>query len=216
MFQQLLNATLETLLMVLVAGGGALLLGGALGLLLYTTAPGRFFEQAWVYRIVGIVVNITRSIPFIILMIALIPFTRWVVGTPIGTVAAMVPLTLGAAPFFARIAESAFAEVSEGLIESIIAMGATPMQVIRYCLLLEAMPSLVRGLTITLIALVGYSAMAGVVGGGGLGALAYHYGYQRFDTEVMLLTTVILLVMVQVFQLLGDLIAGVLTKRSES
>jgi ABC-type methionine transport system permease subunit len=211
---QLLNATLETLLMVLISGLGALLLGGLLGLFLYITAPGRLYANAYWYRTVGLIVNITRSIPFIIFMIALIPFTRWLVGTPIGTAAAIVPLTLAAAPFFARIAESAFSEVSEGLIESIIAMGATPMQVIRYCLLPESMPSLVRGLTITLIALVGYSAMAGVVGGGGLGALAYHYGYQRFDTEVMLITTAILLIMVQVFQWLGDFIAGSLSKRS--
>lgn len=211
---QLFNATLETLLMVFVAGLGALLIGGLLGLLLYTTAPGRLFSNSVLYRVVGLIVNITRSIPFIIFMIALIPLTRWIVGTPIGTAAAMVPLTLAAAPFFARIAESAFSEVSEGLIESILAMGATPMQVIRYCLLPEAMPSLVRGLTITLIALVGYSAMAGVVGGGGLGALAYHYGYQRFDTEVMLITTAILLIMVQLFQWLGDAIAGFLSKRS--
>jgi D-methionine transport system permease protein len=211
---QLLNASLETLLMVFVAGLGALILGGFLGLLLYTTAPGRLFANSVLCRVVGLVVNITRSIPFIIFMIALIPVTRWIVGTPIGTAAAMVPLTLAAAPFFARIAESAFAEVSEGLIESILAMGATPVQVIRYCLLPEAMPSLVRGLTITLIALVGYSAMAGVVGGGGLGAMAYHYGYQRFDTEVMFITTLILLVMVQVFQWIGDAIAHYLTKRS--
>jgi D-methionine transport system permease protein len=213
---QLLNASLETLLMVFVAGAGACLLGGILGLLLYLSAPGRLNACPWLYRILGAVVNIARSIPFIILMIALIPFTRWVVGTPIGTAAAMVPLTLGAAPFFARIAESAFAEVSEGLIESLVAMGATSQQVIWYGLLPEAMPSLVRGLTITLIALVGYSAMAGVVGGGGLGALAYHYGYQRFDTQVMLVTTVILVLMVQVLQYIGDKIAGYLNKRSGS
>lgn len=211
---QLLNATLETLIMIFVAGLGALLLGGLLGLILYTTAPGRLFARPVIYRSVGLIVNITRSIPFIIFMIALIPLTRLIIGTPIGTVAAMVPLTLAAAPFFARIAESAFAEVSDGLIESIIAMGATPLQVIRYCLIPEAMPSLVRGLTITLIALVGYSAMAGVVGGGGLGALAYHYGYQRFDTQVMLITTAILLIMVQLLQWLGDAIAQFLSKRS--
>jgi ABC-type methionine transport system permease subunit len=211
---QLLSATLETLLMVLIAAFGAMLIGGLLGLFLYITAPGRLYANKYLYRTLGIIVNITRSIPFVIFMIALIPFTRWLIGTSIGTAAAIVPLTLAAAPFFARIAESAFAEVSEGLIESIIAMGATPAQVIQYCLLPEALPSLIRGLTITLIALVGYSAMAGVVGGGGLGALAYHYGYQRFDTEVMLTTTAILLLMVQIFQWIGDFIAGYLTKRS--
>lgn len=211
---QLLEATLETLLMVFVSGLGALIIGGLIGLLLYSTAPGRLFSHPYLYRVVGLIVNITRSIPYIIFMIALIPLTRLIVGTPIGTAAAMVPLTLAAAPFFARIAESAFAEVSEGLIESIVAMGATPAQVIRYCLLPEALPSLVRGLTITLVALVGYSAMAGVVGGGGLGAMAYHYGYQRFDTEVMLITTAILLIMVQILQWLGDRLANYLTKRS--
>lgn len=210
----LFNASLETLFMVFVAGAVALLLGGFMGLILYATAPGRLFAHAAVYGVLGLVVNITRSIPFIIFMIALIPFTRWIVGTPIGTLAALVPLSLAASPFYARIAESAFAEVSGGLIESIVAMGATPVQVIRYCLLPEALPSLIRGLTITLIALVGYSAMAGVVGGGGLGALAYHSGYQRFDTEVMLLTTAILVIMVQLLQWSGDALAQFLTKRS--
>lgn len=210
---QMLNATYETIYMVLISGLGVLLLGGFLGLVLYTTAPKRLFANAAVYQTVGMIVNITRSIPFIIFMIAIIPFTRWLVGTPIGTTAAMVPLTLAAAPFFARIAESALAEVSHGLIESVIAMGAKPRDIIWQCVIPEAMPSLIRGFTITLITLVGYSAMAGVVGGGGLGALAYHYGYQRFDSEVMLYTTLILVVMVQILQWLGDLLANHLTRR---
>ncbi len=209
----LINATWETVYMVLVSGFFAAVLGGFIGIVLYLTAPNRKLAHPVVYQTLGLVVNVTRSIPYIIFMIALIPFTRWIVGTSIGTLAAMVPLALAAAPFYARIAESAFNEVSPGLIEAVDAMGATATQLIQYALLPEAMPSLIRGLTIMLIALVGYSAMAGIVGGGGLGALAYHYGYQRFDAEIMLYTTVILVVMVQLLQWLGDWAANRLSKR---
>jgi ABC-type methionine transport system permease subunit len=209
----LINATWETLYMVAISGFVAALLGGFLGIILYLTAPKRLFANIAVHQTLGLIVNITRSIPYIIFMIALIPITRWIVGTSIGTLAAMVPLTLAAAPFYARIAQSAFEEVSAGLIEAATAMGANAKQLIWYVLLPEALPSLIRGLTITLIALVGYSAMAGIVGGGGLGALAYHYGYQRFDAEVMLYTTAILVLMVQVLQWLGDFLANRWSKR---
>lgn len=208
----LLNATIQTVYMVLISGFFACLLGLILAIILYSTAPHRLYANAAIYSGLGLVINIARSIPYVIFMIAIIPFTRWLVGTPIGTVAAMVPLTLAAAPFYARIAESALTEVSPGIIEAVVAMGAKPHQVISFALLPEAMPGLVRGVTITLIALVGYSAMAGVVGGGGLGSLAYHYGYQRFDAEVMLTTTAILVVLVQIIQWVGDRIAQRLAK----
>lgn len=209
----LLNATWETIYMVAISGSIAAVLGCTLGIILYLTAPKRVFANVALHQALGLIVNITRSIPYIIFMIALIPLTRYIVGTSIGTLAAMVPLTLAAAPFYARIAESAFNEVSPGLIEAVTAMGAKPGQMVLYVLLPEAMPSLIRGLTITLIALVGYSAMAGIVGGGGLGALAYHYGYQRFDAEIMLYTTAILVIMVQLLQWFGDWFANKLSRR---
>lgn len=210
----LVNATWETIYMVLISGSLAALLGGAIGIILYLTAPKRMFANMAVHQSLGLIVNITRSIPYIIFMIALIPITRYIVGTSIGTLAAMVPLTLAAAPFYARIAESAFNEVSPGLVEAVDSMGANASQLIRHVLLPEAMPSLIRGLTITLIALVGYSAMAGIVGGGGLGSLAYNYGYQRFDAAIMLYTTGILVIMVQLLQWLGDWLANKLSRRS--
>lgn len=203
----LLNATWETIYMVLISGTLSCVFGGLLGIALYVSAPGRMFANVWLHQTLGLVINITRSIPYIIFMIAIIPFTRLLVGSAIGTTAAIVPLTLAAIPFYARIAQSALDEVDSGLIEAINAMGANGLQQIKYVLLPEAMPGLIRGLTITLIALVGYSAMAGIVGGGGLGALAYHYGYQRFDVGVMFYTTAILVVMVQVIQWVGDRIA---------
>lgn len=208
----LLNATIQTIYMVLISGFCACALGLIMAIVLYSTAPHRMYANKVVHHTLGILINVTRSIPYVIFMIAIIPFTRWLVGTPIGTVAAMVPLTLAAAPFYARIAESALNEVSPGLIEAVTAMGAKPAQVITFALLPEAMPGLVRGVTITLIALVGYSAMAGVVGGGGLGSLAYHYGYQRFDAQVMFNTTAILVVLVQGIQWIGDAIASRLAK----
>jgi len=212
MFPALINATLETLYMVFGAGLLALLLGGPIGIILYVTAPQRFWANQSLHQSLGIVVNITRSIPFIILMIALIPFTRWIVGTAIGTTAAIVPLAIGAAPFLARIVESALNEISSGLVETGQAMGATPMQIIYKILLPEALPNLIRGLTTTLIALVGYSAMAGAVGGGGLGSLAYHYGYQRFDTMVMVSTIIILILLVQIIQWVGEHVARRVTR----
>jgi D-methionine transport system permease protein len=158
-------------------------------------------------RIISWIVNAIRSIPFIILMVAIIPFTRWVVGSSIGTLAAIVPLAVSAIPFLARIVESALNEVQSGLLEAAEAMGATSIQIIRFVLLAEAMPSIIRGITLTTIALVGYSAMAGAVGGGGLGDLAIRYGYDRFEMGVMLATIVVLIVLVQLLQAGGDWLA---------
>lgn len=194
----LLKATWETIYMVFIAGFFSILFGLFLGSVLFLTKKNRLLEYS---------INIGRSLPFIILMIALIPFTRLLVGTSIGTAAAIVPLTIAAIPFFARICENALAEVPNELIEAANAMGASTWQRITKVLLPESLPSLIRGATLTIIALIGYSAMAGVVGGGGLGELAINYGYQRFDTVVMLETVVLLIVLVQIVQSIGNVLA---------
>lgn len=208
MIGSIVNASLQTLEMVLISCLIAVILGLPLGVLLFVTQKQQILEGVVVNRVVGFVVNVVRSIPFIILMVAITPLTQLLVGTSIGTVAAMVPLTISAIPFFARMCESAFKEVPLGLIEAATSMGATPMQIIRKLLIPEAMPGIVRGITITLIALVGYSAMAGAIGGGGLGDLAIRYGYQRFEVNVMIVTVAILVVFVQLLQWLGDLTAN--------
>lgn len=207
MFGPLLLATWQTIYMVFIASFISLLLGLAVGVFLFLTEEGKRLENKWVNRILGLVVNIARSIPYIIFMIALIPLTRLIVGTAIGTNASIVPLTIAAIPFFARIAQSAIAEVDAGKVEAVRAMGATTWQLVRYVYLPEALPSLIKGGTLTMVGLVGYSAMAGAVGGGGLGQLAINYGYQQFNLTVMLETIVILVVMVQLIQSGGDYLA---------
>jgi D-methionine transport system permease protein len=186
---------------VLTAIGGLLL-----GVLLVLTDRGGLLPARPVNLVLGLVVNVGRSLPFIILLVAIIPFTRAIVGTTIGTTAAIVPLTVGAIPFFARIVETAIREVDRDVIAAARAMGASRAEIVAKVLLREARPGLVAGLTITVIALVGYSAMAGVVGGGGLGDLAIRYGYQRFENTVMVATVVLLVVFVQLIQTLGDLV----------
>jgi D-methionine transport system permease protein len=204
MLTQFINATLETLYMVFASGFIGLLLGLPCAVLLYMTQNGHFAQHTLFNHIFGMFINAARSIPFIIFMIALIPLTRLIVGTPIGTTATIVPLSLAAGAFLARVHESALNEVPRGLMEAAVAMGATKWQIIWRVLLPEAMIGLVRGVTITLIVLIGYSAMAGVIGGGGLGSLAYQYGYQRFDTSIMVITVLELIVMVQLIQWAGD------------
>ncbi|WP_110667454.1 methionine ABC transporter permease [Salinicola halophilus] len=198
------ESTLETLYMVAVSGIIAALLGIPLGILLYVTRPRQILAQPVAHRVLGLVTNIGRSIPFIILLVAIIPFTRMIVGSSIGTNAAAVPLTIAAIPFVARLVEGALNEVPPGLVEAAQSMGATPMQIVMKVLLPEARGGIINGLTITVVALVSYSAMAGAVGGGGLGDLGIRYGYNRFNPTVMLITVVVLVVMVQVFQSLGD------------
>lgn len=200
----LLEAFLQTIYMVMLSSFFATLVGLPLGILLYILRPGNILAKPKIYQLLASIVNMTRSIPFVILMIAVIPFTRLMVGTSIGTNAAIVPLSLAAMPFIARIVENALLEVNKGLIEAAIAMGATPMQIIKKVLLPEAFPSIINGLVLTMISLVGYSAMAGAVGGGGLGDLAIRYGYQRFDITIMLLTIFIMIFLVQVIQWTGD------------
>ncbi|MCD0451862.1 ABC transporter permease [Actinocorallia sp. API 0066] len=182
-------------------------LGGlALGVLLVLTDRGGLAPSAPVNRVLGLVVNIGRSLPFIILMIAVIPLTRALVGTTIGTAAAIVPLTIGAIPFYARLAETALREVDPGVVAAARAMGASRRQIVGKVLLREARPGLVAGMTVTVITLVGYSAMAGAIGGGGLGDLAIRYGYLRFETGTMIACVAVLIVLVQVIQMLGDLV----------
>lgn len=204
LFSLLGNATAETLYMTFVSGAISVLFGLPLGVILLTTRPGGILQHNLFNRGLGFVVNVVRAIPFIILLVAIIPLTRLLVGTAIGTNAAIVPLSIGAIPFVARMVENSLLEVNSGLIETGQAFGATALQIIRKVLIPEALPSIINGITVTLIALVGYSAMAGAVGGGGLGSVAINYGYQRFDPMVMLVTVVILVVVVYLIQFLGD------------
>ncbi len=209
----LLDAFLETLVMVAISSGLAAVVGVPLGVVLVATSHGHIRENAAVNRTLGAVVNAARSTPFIILLVAIIPFTRLIVGTSIGTAAAIVPLTIAAIPFVARLAESALREVDHGLIEAAQAMGATPLQIVLKVLVPEALPGLVAALTITVVNLISYSAMAGAVGGGGLGDLGIRYGYQRFLPEVMLAVVVVLIVLVQGVQSIGDRLARRLNRR---
>ncbi|HWS31102.1 MAG TPA: methionine ABC transporter permease, partial [Actinoplanes sp.] len=196
----------ETAWMVLVSTLLTAVGGLLVGVLLVLTDKGGLLPVPPLNAVLGLIVNIGRSLPFIILLVAVIPFTRAIVGTTIGTDAAIVPLTIGAIPFFARIVESALREVPADVVAAATAMGATRTQIVGKVLLRESLPGLVAGLTITVIALVGYSAMAGVVGGGGLGDLAIRYGYQRFETDMMIATVVALIVFVQLVQMVGDLL----------
>ncbi len=213
LFNLLLTATWETLYMSLSAAVIAALIGIPLGVLLFVTRKDQFLANAKVNVPLGIVVNIGRSIPFIILVVAIIPVTRFIVGTFIGNTAMIVPLTISAIPFVARLTENVLIEVPNGLIEAAQSMGANPLQIIRKVLLAEAKPGLVNAMTVTTIALVGYSAMAGAVGAGGLGKVGISYGYQRFNPEIMLYTVVILVVLVQLIQSLGDFLAHKLDHR---
>jgi len=204
LWRLLADSLVETLVMVGISGLVAALLGIPLGVMLVITDPDGLIPNAAVNRVAGAIVNAVRSTPFIILMVAIIPFTRLVVGTSIGTVAAIVPLTVAATPFVGRIVENALREVDRGLIDAAHAMGATPRQIVTKVMIPEALPSIVGGLTITVVSLIGYSAMAGAIGGGGLGDLGIRYGYQRFLPEVMLAVVAVLIVLVQGVQWLGD------------
>lgn len=203
----------ETVYMVVVSMAIATALGVPLGVLLNVTSSGQILESPMLNRVIGSIVNAIRSIPFIILMVAIIPLTRFLVGTAIGTTAAMVPLVIASVPFIGRQVETSLKEVPYGLIEAAQAMGATPYQIITKVLLPESMPSIVAQLTTVIIALVGESAMAGAIGGGGLGDLAIRYGYQRFRPDIMLATVVILIVLVQAVQFAGNTLARRLNKR---
>jgi D-methionine transport system permease protein len=204
---------LETLYMVFFSTLFALILGLPLGIILVITDKGHIYEMPKLNKILGTIINIMRSIPFIILIIAIFPLSRLIVGTTIGSTAAIVPLSIAAAPFVARIIESSLKEVSWGVIEASISVGATIPQIIFKVMIPEALPSLILGVTLTIINILGYSAMAGAIGGGGLGDLAIRYGYQRFQTDVLIATIIILIVIVELVQNIGNFLARKVDKR---
>ncbi|MBD9652298.1 D-methionine transport system permease protein [Ensifer sp. KUDG1] len=208
------GATVDTIYMVAIAGLIGSLIGGPIGIFLATSGKGELFPAPTLNRIVGLIVNATRSTPFIILVVAIIPFTRLLTGTSIGTKAAIVPLTIATIPFVARLVEAAIREIDKGLIEAARAMGATPMQIVFKVLLAEARPALTLALTMTAVSLIGYSAMVGAVGGGGLGDLGIRYGYQRFMPDVMLVVVIVLIVLVQLVQSAGDGLARRFDKKN--
>jgi D-methionine transport system permease protein len=212
----LVQGTVDTLYMVLWSALVTVVGGLPLGVLLVLTDKGGLLRNTVVNKVIGVIVNIGRSLPFIILLIALIPFTTWVVGTFIGPTAMIVPLAVGAIPFFARLVETAIREVDHGLVEAVQSMGGSVPAIIRKVLLPQALPSLVSGVTTTLIVLIGYSAMAGAVGGEGLGSKAVTYGFQRFDNQFMLITVALLIVLVSVIQLIGDLTVRLLARRGRT
>lgn len=191
----------------------SLIIGGALGLVLYLTSNKLFFKNKLINSIAGFIINIVRSLPFVILLVLLIPFTTRLIGSSIGPEAATVPLTIASIAFFARLSEGAFSEVDNGVIEAAIASGASFTLILSDVLIVEALPSLIRAITVNLVSLIGFSAMAGIVGGGGIGDLAIRYGYYRYETGVMIVTVLILVALVQVIQIGGDALSTKLTKR---
>lgn len=211
MSQQIINLLIqgvgETLQMTVISTIASMIIGIPLGVILVVTSKGHILANKFINNILGAIVNAGRSIPFIILMVAIIPFTRMVVGTSIGTTAACVPLTLSAIPFLARLVETSIKEVNFGVIEAAQTMGASPFQIIKKVLLPESKPNIVDNVTVLVVNLISYSAMAGAIGGGGLGDIAIRYGYQRFQGDVMIATIIILIVMVQVCQMIGDTIS---------
>ena len=209
----LITGTLDTLQMTVISTIMAMIIGIPLGVVLVVTSKGNILENAALNKILGAIVNATRSIPFIILMVAIIPFTRMVVGTSIGTTAACVPLTLAAIPFLARLVETSIKDIQFGVIEAAQSMGASPFQIIRKVLLPEALPTIIDNVTVLIVNLIGYSAMAGAIGGGGLGDIAIRYGYQRFQGDIMLATIIILIIMVQVIQMIGDGLSKAMNKK---
>ncbi len=209
----LLTGTTDTLIMVGVSAILAFLIGLPIALILVSTADFGIYPSKKINQPLGWVINITRSVPFLILMVALIPFTRWIVGTSYGVLAAIVPLTIAAIPFFARIAEVSLREVDQGLIEAAQAMGCNRQQILWHVLLPEALPGIVAGFTVTIVTMISSSAIAGAIGAGGLGDIAYRYGYQRFDMQVMLAVILVLIVLVMLVQVTGDNIAKQLDKR---
>jgi D-methionine transport system permease protein len=208
------KALLQTIHMVAVAGIIGSLIGLPIGIFLATSGKGELFAAPKINRVLGLIVNATRSTPFIILVVAIVPMTRFITGTSIGTSAAIVPLTIATIPFFARLVEAAIREIDKGLIEAARAMGATPYQIVFKVLLAEARPGIVLALTMTIVSLIGYSAMVGAVGGGGLGDLGIRYGYQRFNSEMMVAVVIVLIVLVQLVQSAGDSLARRFDKRS--
>lgn len=213
MWPDILKAFNQTLYMIGVSLTVAIVIGLPLGIVLFITDRGLILENRFLKSTLGFIVNLIRSIPFIILLVALLPLTQLIVGSKIGPEAASVSLSVAAIPFFARIVETSLREIDKGVIEAAVAVGATPWMIIKDVLLPEAKSSIVQGITMTIISLVAYSAMAGVVGGGGIGDLAIRFGYYRYDDTIMIVTVVILIVLVQIVQQLGDWTAKAIDKR---
>jgi D-methionine transport system permease protein len=213
LLHSLLVATGETLYMTLVAAVFVTLVGLPLGVLLVATDKGGIWEQRWLSRVLGAIINVGRSAPFIILMVVITPLTRLLVGQSIGTTASIVPLVVASIPFFGRVVEQSLREVDPGLVEAAVAMGSTNGQIIFKVLIPEARPSLIRGLALMFISTLGYSAMAGAIGGGGLGDLAVKYGYFRFQTDVMWASLIVLIALVQVIQFAGDRLAAAFARK---
>ena len=223
-FEELLNhraletalpqAIWDTVLMVGISGVATVILGGIIGIILHLTRPGGLTPMRITYTILSsVIVNITRSIPYAILMVALIPFPQWVVDTSIGPIAATVSLTIATAPFFARLVETALREVPSGTVDAAQVMGMSNSQIVSKVFLPEALPGLIAATTNTIVVLIGYSAMAGLIGGGGLGRLAYNYGYPRFDSQVMIVTIIVIVLGVQLIQWIGDKIVAAVDHR---
>ena len=213
MMPDIVKAFKETLIMISISTAAALLFGLPLGVLMFVTDKGMFWENRFIKTVFGFTINLIRSIPYIILLVALFPLTKLIVGNTIGPVAASVSLSIAAIPFFARLVETSLREIDPGIIEATIAVGATPWMIIKDVLFPEARSSLIQGITLTVISLVAYSAMAGVVGGGGIGDLAIRFGYYRYDNTIMIATVAILVILVQLIQIGGDLIAKKVDRR---
>lgn len=210
---ELSKAIWETVVMVSIAMGASLIFGLLIGLVLYLSTSYLFFPSPTLNAVVGVLVNVIRSVPFVILLVLLIPVTKVIAGTSIGPIAASVPLSFASVAFFARLVEGAFSEVDKGVLEAAIASGGSLPLILRKVLFVEAMPGLIRATTVTVISLIGYSAMAGLVGGGGIGNLAIQYGYYRYETGIMIVTVVLLIIIVQVAQFIGDWFARLFTRR---
>lgn len=213
LFGELIFAFGETFTMVCISTLCAVIFGLPLGIAIYVTDRHLFWQNRFIYLVSTILVNIIRSIPFVILLVLLLPLTQLLLGNTIGPVAAAVPMSVAAIAFYARLVDSALREVDPGIVEAAEAFGASPTRIIATVLLPEALAGLLRGLTITLVSLIGYSAMAGIVGGGGVGDLAIRFGYYRYETEVMVVTVIALVVLVQVVQTLGDMLSRRANKR---
>jgi D-methionine transport system permease protein len=213
MIPDIIKAFKETLIMIGISLSASLIVGLPLGILLFVTDKGLFWENRFIKTVFGFAVNLIRSIPFIILLVALFPLTKLIVGNTIGPVAASVSLSVASIPFFARLVETSLRDIDKGVIEASIAVGATPWMIVKDVLIPEARSSIIQGVTLTVISLVAYSAMAGVVGGGGIGDLAIRFGYYRYDNTIMIVTVAILIVFVQIIQLCGDWFAKAIDKR---
>lgn len=209
----LLPAFNETIYMVFFSVIFSLLIGIPMGILLYVTKPNNILPMNKLNKILDLIVNIGRSFPFIILMILVLPISRFIIGTTIGSTASIVPLSISAAPFVARIIEGAVSEVDKGIIEASISLGASKFEIITKVLIPEALPSLIHGITLTIINLIGYSAMAGAIGGGGLGDVAIRYGYQRFQVDIMIISVISIIILVQIIQFTGNSIVSRITAR---